>query len=85
MANISFIAVLIGAAGVVGGIEKGSMVGTIAAAFIHIGGIVGMAIAKRKEGETADEDEESGSDDPGGSSHVDKPYSICTGRHAADR
>ena len=56
MANMSFIAILVGAAGVVGGIEKGNMVGTIAAAVIHIGGIVGMAIAIRKEGEGTDEE-----------------------------
>ncbi|MCH5261628.1 MAG: hypothetical protein J1F42_01820 [Lachnospiraceae bacterium] len=73
MAYTSFIAILIGAAGVAGGIETGSMVGTIAAAVIHIGGIVGMDIAKRKEGDETDEDEEDDGTDSGGSSSVDKP------------
>ena len=44
MANISFIAILIGTAGAAGGIETGNMAGFIAAAVIHICGIVGMAI-----------------------------------------
>lgn len=73
MAYISFMAILIGAAGIVGGIEKGNMAGTIVAAAIHIGGIVGMAIAKRKEGDETDEDEEEDSVYPDGSSPVDKP------------
>ena len=49
MAYISFIAILFGAAGVVGGIEVGNMTGTVAAAVIHIGGIIAMAVAKQKE------------------------------------
>lgn len=73
MANISFIAVLIGAAGVAGGIELGSTAGLIASAVIHLGGIVGMTMAIRKEGDETDEDEEDNSIDPGGSSPVDKP------------
>lgn len=86
MANIAFIAILIGAAGVAGGIETGSMMGTIAAAVMHIGGIVGMAIAIRKEGDDGkDEEEEDGGADPGGSSPVDKPYGTSAGRRAADR
>ena len=70
MAYISFMAILIGAAGIVGGIEKGNMAGTIAAAAIHIGGIVGMAIAKKMKGDETDEDD---SAYPDGSSPVDKP------------
>lgn len=49
MAYIAFIAILFGAAGVAGGIEAESNVGTIAAAFIHIGGIIAMAVAHWKE------------------------------------
>ena len=49
MAYISFIAVLFGAAGVAGGIEAGSMAGIVDAAAIYIGGIIAMALAKRKE------------------------------------
>ncbi len=49
MAYISFIAILFGAAGVVGGIESENMTGTVAAVVIHIGGIITMAVAKRKE------------------------------------
>ncbi len=49
MTYISFIAVLFGAAGIVGGIESGNTAGTIAAAVIHIGGIIAMEIAVRKE------------------------------------
>ena len=49
MAYISFIAILFGAAGVVGGIETENMAGTVAAAVIHIGGIIAMAVAKQKE------------------------------------
>lgn len=71
-----FICVLIGAAGIVGGIEKGSMAGTITAAVIHIGGIIGMAIAKRMEGGETDEDEGDDSAYPGSSSFVDKPYDL---------
>lgn len=85
MANISFIAILFGAAGVVGGIEKSNMVGTIAAAAIHIVGIVGMAIAKRKEGDGTDEDEEDDGAYPGGRGPVDNPSGTRTGGHAADR
>ena len=86
MANIAFIAILIGAAGIDGGLGTENMVGTIVAAVIHIGGIVGMAMAIRKEGDDeTDEDEENDSTDPDGSSPVDKPYGTCAGRHAADR
>lgn len=86
MANISFIAILIGAAGIDGGLGTGNMVGTIVAAVIHIGGIVGMAIAVRKEGDDkTDEEKEDDCVDPDGSSPVDKPYGIRAGRHAADR
>lgn len=84
MTYISFMAILIGATGVAGGIEKGSIAGIIAAAVIHIGGIIGMVIAKRNEGDETDEDEEGDGAYPGGSSHVDKPYSTCTGRRAVD-
>ena len=49
MAYISFIAILFGAAGVVGGIETENMTGTVAAAAIHIGGIIAMVLAKRRE------------------------------------
>lgn len=58
MAYISFIAVLFGAAGVVGGIESGNIAGTIAAAVIHIGGIIALEIAARKE----EPEEEDGGD-----------------------
>lgn len=58
MAYISFIAVLFGAAGVVGGIESGNIAGTIAAAVIHIGGIIALEIAVRKE----EPEEEDGGD-----------------------
>lgn len=54
MTYISFIAVLFGAAGIVGGIESGNTAGTIAAAAIHIGGIIAMEIAVRKEGQEED-------------------------------
>ncbi|MBD5524542.1 MAG: hypothetical protein HDR04_08995 [Lachnospiraceae bacterium] len=49
MAYISFIAILFGIAGVVGGIETENMAGTVDAAVIHIGGIIAMVVAKRKE------------------------------------
>ena len=55
MEYISFIAVPFGAAGVVGGIETGNKTGAIAAAAIHIGGIITMAVAARKE-ESEEED-----------------------------
>lgn len=58
MAYISFIAVLFGAAGIVGGIESGNTAGTIAAAVIHIGGIIAMEIAVRRE----EPEEEDGGD-----------------------
>lgn len=51
MAYISFIAVLFGAAGVVGGIEAGNQIGTIVAALIHIGGVIAMELAVRREKE----------------------------------
>lgn len=57
MAYISFIAVLFGAAGVVGGIESGNTGGTIAAAVIHIGGIIAMEVAVHRE---APEEEDGG-------------------------
>ena len=84
MADIAFVAILIGAAGVAGGIETENMAGIIAAAILHFGGIVGMTIAIRKEGDETDEDEEDDGTDPGGSSSVDKPRGIRPGRHAAD-
>ena len=56
MTYISFIAVLFGAAGIVGGIESGNTAGTIAAAVIHIGGIIAMEIAVRREGQEEEED-----------------------------
>lgn len=58
MAYISFIAALFGAAGIVGGIESGNTAGTIAAAVIHIGGIIAMTVAARKE----EPEEEDGGD-----------------------
>ena len=54
MAYISFIAILFGAAGVVGGIEAGNQIGALAAALIHIGGVIAMEIAVRKEGQEED-------------------------------
>lgn len=54
MAYISFIAVLFGAAGVVGGIETGNRVGTIVAALIHIGGVIAMELAVHKEEDGGD-------------------------------
>ncbi len=54
MAYISFIAILFGAAGVVGGIEAGNQIGAMAAALIHIGGVIAMEIAVRKEGQEED-------------------------------
>ena len=74
MGYIAFMAVLFGAAGVAGGIETSSIVGIVISAVIHISGIIGMAVAVKNEGET-DEDQEDDSDDLGGSSPVDKPYS----------
>lgn len=73
MEYIFFIAILIGAAGVAGEIETGDMVGTIAAAVIHIVGIVGMALENRTRGDEQDEDEEVDRDGPDGSSPLDKP------------
>ena len=73
MASISFIAILIGAAGVAGGIELGSTEGIIVSTVIHLGGILGMVIARRIEGDEQDEDEEVDSDGHAGSSPVDKP------------
>lgn len=58
MEYISFIAVLFGAAGVVGGIEAENLSGIIAAAVIHVGGIIAMAVAVRKE----EPEEEDGGD-----------------------
>lgn len=58
MKDISFIAILFGAAGVVGGIEAGDIAGTIAAAAVHIGGIIAMEIAVRRE----EPEEEDGGD-----------------------
>lgn len=85
MEKLFFIAILIGAAGVAGGIETGSMVGTISAAVIHIVGIVGMVFERRVKGDDeTDEDEVDDCGDPDGSSPVDKPYGTCSGRHAAD-
>lgn len=49
MAYIAFIAILIGAAGVAGGIEAESTVGTVDAALIYIGGVIAMALAIWKE------------------------------------
>lgn len=56
MTYISFIAVLFGAAGIVGGIESGNTAGTVVAAAIHIGGIIAMEIAVRREGQEEEED-----------------------------
>lgn len=47
MANIAFIAILIGIAGIAGGIETGS--GIIASAVVFILGIIGMVIALHRE------------------------------------
>lgn len=55
MADISFIAFLIGAAGIAGSYEMESMAGVIVSAVIFIGGIVGMGIAECKEGDETDE------------------------------
>ena len=74
MAYISFIAILFGAAGVVGGIETENMTGTVAAAAIHIGGIIAMALAKRKEEaeDGADRcDEDGQASGRGGTDHAD--------------
>lgn len=74
MEKLFFIAILIGAAGVAGGIETGDMVGTITAAVIHIVGIVGMALESRTRGDDeTDDDEEDDGAYPGGSSPLDKP------------
>lgn len=63
MAYIAFIAVLSGAAGVVGGIERGSTAGSIAAAVIHIGGIIGMAVSVRREEQDCGADKPAGEED----------------------
>ncbi|MBD5515390.1 MAG: hypothetical protein HDR06_12330 [Lachnospiraceae bacterium] len=49
MAYISFVALLFGMAGVAGGIETENMTGLVDAAVITIGGIIAMALAKRRE------------------------------------
>lgn len=74
MEYVFFIAILIGAAGIVGSYEMENIEGTIAAVVIHIVGIVGMAIERRMKGDDeTNEDEEDDCADPGGSSSVDKP------------
>ncbi|MCM1233494.1 MAG: hypothetical protein NC489_25545 [Ruminococcus flavefaciens] len=60
MAYMAFIAVLCGAAGVAGGIEKGNPAGTVAAAAVHIGGIIAMAAAARREAAGDGDDGEDG-------------------------
>ena len=50
MANISFIAILIGAAGIAGGIETGSGISTSVVVFLL--GIIGMVIALYREKQT---------------------------------
>ena len=71
MANISFIAILIGVAGIAGGIETGS--GMVTSTVILLLGIAGMTISTRKEGDEKGEDKEDNSIDHGGSSRLDKP------------
>lgn len=58
MAYIPFIASMFGAAGVFYGIEAENPAVTIAAAVIHIGGIIAMETAVRKE----EPEEEDGGD-----------------------
>lgn len=48
MMYIAFIAVMLGAAGVIGGIEAGNNMGTVAAAATYIGGVAYMAAGIRK-------------------------------------
>lgn len=43
MAYISYIAALVGIAGIAGGLDRGNWTGTIAAAVLYMGGAVGMA------------------------------------------
>ncbi len=77
MAYIAFIAILFGAAGIAGGIEAENTAGTIAAAAIHIGGIIAMYAAARKEG-GADMQEEYGLQVIAEGSFTDEGYSIRT-------
>ena len=80
MAYIAFIAILFGAAGIAGGIEAENTAGTIAAAVIHIGGIIAMYAAarnERKEG-GADMQEEYGLQVIAEGSFTDEGYSIRT-------
>lgn len=58
MAYIAFTAVLFGAAGIAGGIETESLAGITAAVVFHIGGIIGMAAAARREDKPAGEEDD---------------------------
>ncbi len=53
MAYISYIAALVGIAGIAGGLDKGSWTGTIAAAVLYMGGVVGMAASADLRGGTS--------------------------------
>ena len=70
MAYIAFMAILLGASGVVGGVEAGSTARAIAAAVVHIAGIFALAAAKKDEPDDAHEED---STDMLGSS-VDKHF-----------
>ena len=77
MGYIAFIAVLFGAAGVVGSIETGSVAGIVLSAALHLAGIIGMEITCRREAEPDEDEEETGVAYLGGSSIVDKPDGVC--------
>ena len=58
MAYISYIAVLLGIAGIAGGLDTGSWTSIMAATVLYIGGVIGMAATVRDEREIKNRDTE---------------------------
>ncbi len=58
MAYISYIAILLGIAGIAGGLDTGSWTSIMAATVLYIGGVIGMAATVKSEEERTDRDAE---------------------------
>lgn len=61
MAYISYIAVLLGIAGIAGGLDTGSWTSVMAATILYMGGVIGMAVTVKMDGKRVGRDAEGAS------------------------